>query len=134
MLAGVAVFVAVSHWMQRASCKSKQGSRMAEAAEKLAACIRFPMLSNDFLHFVAAQVGGHIHLKQHHCQYSLALCRMQLLSVTYVQRTVLLLQTMCSHVLCQCCCKASRYVARPQCKNGSCETTPCCMQVSQVMF
>ena len=55
-MTAAAVFVAVSHWMQRASCKSKQASRMAEAAEKLAACIRFPMLTNDFLHFVAAQV------------------------------------------------------------------------------
>ena len=51
-----AVFVAVSHWMHRASCKSKQVINLAEAAEKLAACICLPMLSNDFLHFVAVQV------------------------------------------------------------------------------
>lgn len=51
-----AVFVAISHWMHQLSHKRKEASSIAEAAQKLAACIRFPMLTNDFLHFVVEQV------------------------------------------------------------------------------
>ena len=62
-----AVFVAVSHWMHRASAKQKMAACLEETACKLAQCIRFPMLSNDFLHFVASQVMRLWHL---HCQHT----------------------------------------------------------------
>ena len=55
-----AVFVAASHWMHQAAEKKRrkgQEGSLAGAGRKLAACIRFPMLSNDFLHFVASQVS-----------------------------------------------------------------------------
>ena len=54
-----AVFVAVSHWMHKASGKQKMAACLEDTAQQLAQCIRFPMLSNDFLHFVACQVSHH---------------------------------------------------------------------------
>ena len=52
-----AVFIAVSHWMYRAGKKPKAAACMEKTAQQLAKCIRFPMLTNDFLHFVVTQVG-----------------------------------------------------------------------------
>lgn len=52
-----AVFVAISHWMHRAGKKPKAAACTKETAQQLAKCIRFPMLTNDFLHFVVTQVG-----------------------------------------------------------------------------
>ena len=51
-----AVFVAVSHWMHRAAKKPKAAACMDATAHQLAKCVRYPMLSNDFLHFVVSQV------------------------------------------------------------------------------
>ena len=64
-LSGVifAVFIAVSHWIHIAATKQKIAQNLEETAEKLAQCIRFPMLNNDFLHFVSSQVwSGAVHL------------------------------------------------------------------------
>ena len=43
--------------MHRASGKQKMAACLEDTAQQLAQCIRFPMLSNDFLHFVACQVS-----------------------------------------------------------------------------
>lgn len=51
-----AVFIAISHWMHRAAKKPKAAACMDATAHQLANCIRFPMLTNDFLHFVVSQV------------------------------------------------------------------------------
>ena len=52
-----AVFVAVSHWMHKKATKQKKSATSLEdTAQMLARCIRFPMLTNDFLHFVTPQV------------------------------------------------------------------------------
>ena len=51
-----AVFVAVSHWMHKAASKQKTAISLNDTAHQLAQCVRFPMLSNDFLHFVVSQV------------------------------------------------------------------------------
>lgn len=51
------VFVAVSHWIHIAATKQKIAQCLEDTAKKLAQCIRFPMLSNDFLHFVASEAG-----------------------------------------------------------------------------
>ena len=52
-----AVFIAISHWMHNAAKKPKAGACTEETAHQLAQCVRFPMLSNDFLHFVVSQVS-----------------------------------------------------------------------------
>lgn len=51
-----AVFIAISHWMHKAAKKPKAAACLDETAHQLAQCVRFPMLSNDFLHFVVSQV------------------------------------------------------------------------------
>ena len=42
--------------MHRAGKKPKAAACMEATAHQLAKCIRFPMLTNDFLHFVVSQV------------------------------------------------------------------------------
>lgn len=44
--------------MHKAAAKQKTDACLDDTAEQLAHCIRFPMLSNDFLHFVVSQAGG----------------------------------------------------------------------------
>ena len=45
--------------MHKAAAKqNKTDACLDETAEHLAQCIRFPMLSNDFLHYVVSQAGG----------------------------------------------------------------------------
>lgn len=51
-----AVFVAVSHWMHNAMSQSLLDDA-EDAALKLGMHIRLPVLSNDFLHFVAMEVS-----------------------------------------------------------------------------
>ncbi|KAL3137462.1 hypothetical protein ABBQ38_004752 [Trebouxia sp. C0009 RCD-2024] len=51
------VFIAISHWMYNTAKKPKAGACMDDTAHQLAQCIRFPMLSNDFLHFVVSQAS-----------------------------------------------------------------------------
>ena len=56
-LSAGAVFVVLSHWMHRAATKQKLKATLEETAERLAHCLRLPMLTNDFLHFIVPQVN-----------------------------------------------------------------------------